>query len=179
MEHLLTLRDGDVFLGVENHSAGNWFKRDAARAVIIGKTGEVYLLKMSTRNYHKLPGGGVDKGESLEDAVRRESLEEVGCPIAIRKELGEIVEYRNEEQMEQHSFCFITYQNGDLEDTALESGEVEDGAETVVAKDIDEAIMLLENDHPTNYEGHFIRQRDLRFLREAKNVLDSQELSRA
>jgi ADP-ribose pyrophosphatase YjhB (NUDIX family) len=170
MRHLLTLKDEDLFTDAKNRMPEGWFKRTAARAVLFSEIGEVYLLKMSTRHYHKLPGGGVNEGESLETALSRELLEEIGCSAAIKGELGEIIEYRNREEMEQHSYCYIAKQSGPIGDTALEDGEVDDGAETVVAKNIDEAIMLLENDKPTNYEGHFIRQRDLRFLREAKRL---------
>lgn len=171
MQHLLTLTDKDVFKDTANLPVENWFKRTAARAIIFGDNGEVYLLHMSKNNYHKLPGGGVDEGESLENTVERESLEEIGCPIAIGEELGEVIEYRNDEKMEQHSFCFIARQAGPVGDTALEEGEIEIGAQTVIAKDIDEAIKLLENDRPASYEGHFIRLRDLRFLHEAKALM--------
>ncbi|HET6746943.1 MAG TPA: NUDIX domain-containing protein [Candidatus Saccharimonadales bacterium] len=168
MKQLLTLRDEDVFTDAKNLTPDGWFTRNAARAVLFSDTGEVYLLKMSARHYHKLPGGGVNEGEPREDALYRELLEEVGCPATIESELGEIVEYRNGMQMEQHSYCYIARQSAPLGETALEEGELEEGAETVVAKNIDEAIALLENDEPTNYGGHFIRQRDLCFLREAK-----------
>jgi len=171
MKHLLTLKDKNVFNGAQNMPSNGWFNRSAARAVVLGDNGEVYLLKMSTYNYHKLPGGGVDENEALHEAVYRELLEEIGCPAQIEKEVGEIIEYRNNEKMEQHSYCYTAKQTGPLRDTALEAGEIEEGAETIVAKNIDEAIKLLEEDKPTNYEGHFIRLRDLRFLREAKSVI--------
>ena len=171
MKMLQIIRDSNVFNGSENLSSEDWFKRQAARAVLFDKDGRVYLLKMSTYNYHKLPGGGVNNGESFEDAVRRELLEEVGCPADVSTELGEIVEYRNDEKMEQHSYCYIAHQSGNLIETALEESESEEGAETVSAHTIDEAIKFLENDQPTNYEGHFIQMRDLRFLREARSVI--------
>jgi ADP-ribose pyrophosphatase YjhB (NUDIX family) len=171
MDHLLTLRDTDVFDDAQNLPSEDWPRRDAARAVVFGENGEVYLLKMSTRHYHKLPGGGVDEAESLEAAVHRELLEEVGCPAKLDKELGEVVEYRNDEELEQHSYCYTATQTGPIGNTALEEGEIAEGAQTVIAKDIEEAIELLENDRPTNYVGHFIRLRDLRFLRQAKSVI--------
>jgi 8-oxo-dGTP diphosphatase len=171
MKHLLTLKDQDVFPDAESMDSTGWFKRNAARAIVSGEKGQIYLLKMSTYNYHKLPGGGVEQGETLEDAVYRELLEEIGCPAEVVKELGEIIEYRSEEKTEQHSYCYTAKQTGPLRDTALEASEIEEGAETIVAQNLDEAIKLLEDDKPTSYQGHFIRLRDLRFLNEAKSLL--------
>ena len=169
-ENLLTLKDADIFDNAQNLPVDNWRTRKAARAITFSNDGRVYLLKMANQNYHKLPGGGVDKGESLEETLYRELLEEIGCPAKVTQELGEIVEYRNDEKLIQYSYCFIAKQTNSLTETTLEKGEINDGAQTVIAKNIDEAIKLLENDKPKNYEGHFIRLRDLRFLREAKSV---------
>lgn len=171
MKHLLTLKDSDVFDSARNQLSEEWRTRKAARACVFGDKGEIYLLRMSTYHYHKLPGGGVDEGESLEDAVYRELLEEIGCHAKVEKELGEIIEYRNAEKQVQYSYCYIAKKTGPLISTALEESEIEEGAETVIAKNIDDAIRLLKNDVPTSYEGHFIRLRDLRFLREAKSVM--------
>ena len=171
MKHLKTLSDEDIFDNSKNLPTDDWFVRTAARAVVYNKNNEIYLLKMSKNNYHKLPGGGVENGESLKEAVCRELLEEIGYPVEVENKLGEVAEYRNDERMEQHSYCFIARQSGPLTQTALEDSEIEEGAETVIVNNIDEAIHKLESDKPTNYEGHFIRQRDLQFLHEAKRIV--------
>ncbi len=171
MKILVVIRDSDVFDGANNLDNEGWRVRYAARAVVFGENNCVYLLKMATQGYHKLPGGGVNEGESLEDAVYRELLEEIGCPAKISSEVGEIIEYRNNEKMEQYSYCFIAHQSGQLTDPSLEEREIIDGAEMVIATSIDEAIDLLENDDPTHYGGNFIRMRDLRFLREAASLV--------
>ena len=170
MKHLLTLRDEDLFENVTNLSPEGWFRRRAVRAVLLGEGDGVYLLHMSARGYHKLPGGGINKDESVEEALLRELLEEIGCPAVVQDELGEIVEYRNQEEMEQHSYCYIAMQSGPLVNTALGEGEIDAGARPVFIKSIDEAISLLESDTPESYEGRFIRQRDLMFLREVKSL---------
>ncbi len=169
MTPLLTLTDKDIFESPTQFK-GEWYTRRAARAVVLNEHGEVYLLKMAVRNYHKLPGGGIDEGEEVKDALQRELFEEIGCPVIIGGEIGEVIEYRGEMGMEQHSYCYFAKQSGPLRETALEEDEVEDGAETVVATNIDEAIALLETDEPNNYDGKFIQKRDLCLLREAKKL---------
>lgn len=170
MNSLLSFADKDIFQSPTEFS-GEWHTRRAARAVVLGEQGQVYLLHMAARNYHKLPGGGIDDDEEIKDALQRELFEEIGCPAEITQEIGEITERRNEWGLEQTSYCYLAKQNGPLRQTALEEGEIEDGAETVVAKTIDEAISLLEADRPNNYDGKFIQQRDLCFLRAAKSLL--------
>lgn len=170
MNTLLALADKDIFASPAQFD-GEWRLRRAARAVVFGEGGKVYLLKMSARNYHKLPGGGIDDGEAISEALQRELLEEIGCPASIENEVGEIVEFRGEWGLQQISYCYTARQTSPLHKTALEADEIEDGAETVVAASIDEAIVLLEADEPNNYDGKFIQQRDLQFLRKAKSLL--------
>lgn len=60
--------------------------RSAARAVIICN-GCLLATKMRDRRgvYYILPGGGQQPGETLEDAVRRECLEEVGLKVKVKR----------------------------------------------------------------------------------------------
>lgn len=51
-----------------------------ARVALI-RDGEVLLIRHTYRKGWYLPGGGVDKGESLEDAARREAEEEAGVSV--------------------------------------------------------------------------------------------------
>ncbi|MCD8482606.1 MAG: NUDIX domain-containing protein [Verrucomicrobia bacterium] len=58
--------------------------RTAARAIIICE-GKLLVVKMSDRRgvYYILPGGGQQPGETLEIALRRECLEEVGLEVQV------------------------------------------------------------------------------------------------
>ena len=59
---------------------GKGFVRDSARAVIVcgEKVAMVHSLKY---DYYKFPGGGIEPGETLEDAVIRETREEAGLEV--------------------------------------------------------------------------------------------------
>ncbi|MFB6147763.1 MAG: NUDIX domain-containing protein, partial [Candidatus Nanohaloarchaea archaeon] len=47
------------------------------------------VLAIDTGDYLMLPGGGVESGESFEEAAERETLEETGVSIDIEEELVE------------------------------------------------------------------------------------------
>jgi 8-oxo-dGTP pyrophosphatase MutT (NUDIX family) len=53
--------------------------RVAARIVVM-QDGKVLLVKESEDEWWALPGGGVDHGESIEAALKREIEEELGVP---------------------------------------------------------------------------------------------------
>lgn len=55
---------------------GSVYKRAAARGVIL-QDGRLLMIHTDRGDY-KFPGGGVESGESLETALRREILEETG-----------------------------------------------------------------------------------------------------
>ncbi|MFH0864125.1 MAG: NUDIX domain-containing protein [Candidatus Gottesmanbacteria bacterium] len=61
-------------------------------ALIFNKKGEIFLTKRSknTKNEHgcwEAPGGGVEFGETLQDAIKREIKEEYGVDIILLKQL--------------------------------------------------------------------------------------------
>ncbi|MCD5384511.1 MAG: NUDIX domain-containing protein, partial [Candidatus Pacebacteria bacterium] len=74
---------------------GESFKvRKSARGILFNDKGEVSLQFVSKFNYYKLPGGEVEKSETIEDAMRREIMEEVGCDIEMGEPVGITIEYR-------------------------------------------------------------------------------------
>ncbi len=73
---------------VTDEIAANFSRRIAVRAVIFDRDGNVAMLAVTRDGYHKLPGGGVEEGEDLHEALARECLEEVGCTITSIKDAG-------------------------------------------------------------------------------------------
>ncbi|MFA6194326.1 MAG: NUDIX domain-containing protein [Patescibacteria group bacterium] len=145
--------------------------RRAARAVVFDNDKNIGILYVGKYNYHKLPGGGLEGDESIEEALKRECLEEIGCNIEIFEELGEIIEYRDEWLLKQHSYCYLANMVGDKGRPDFTQKEIETGFE-IKWVSLEEAIKLLENDKPEDYEGGFIQIRDGRFLKEAEKFLN-------
>jgi 8-oxo-dGTP pyrophosphatase MutT (NUDIX family) len=76
------------------------------RAVVIDGEGRVLLVQHSYAPGWLLPGGGVERGETAYDAVRREVQEEAGIVIEGEPRLHGL--YANHQQfMGDHLACFV------------------------------------------------------------------------
>ncbi len=142
--------------------------RGASRAVLFDQNNLIPLLFVSKYNYHKLPGGGIENGEDKIEALKREVKEEVGSKFEVGSEIGKIIEFRSEFNLKQTSYCYFgkILSKGN---PSFEKSEIEEGFKHVWLS-LDEAILQLEKDNPENYEGKFIQERDLAFLKEAKKL---------
>ena len=82
------------------------YTRDSARSIIIrdGKAAMIHSLKY---NYYKFPGGGIENGESPEQAMIRETREEAGLvviPETVR-EYGMV--HRIQRSTKDPTECFV------------------------------------------------------------------------
>lgn len=165
MNVLKTIKDSDT--GSEFATPEKYIERKASRAVVFDKDRKIALFHSTVKHYHKLPGGGVEEGEDLETALRRELFEEIGCAVENIRELAVIEEYRNNFNLHQFSHCFTADLSGEKGVPHLEEDEIAEGFVTEWL-DLDEAIKIFENEVVEDYQGRFIQIRDLAFLREAK-----------
>lgn len=168
MKTILTIAEKDAHPHSDTPEPKTFRTRRAARAVVTDAQGRVALLHVSRYKYHKLPGGGIDEGEDIAAALERELLEEIGCQAQVTAEIGEVIEYRNQWGLQQTSYCYTARQFGAHKPPAFTDEELSEGFEILWVASIDEAIALLEHDEPVNYDGGFIKPRDLAILRAAK-----------
>src|SRR5690606_24202987 len=87
--------------------------REAARAVMLDSENRISLLHVTTEMYYKLPGGGMESGESPLEALQRECSEETGCEVTVIEEIGSIVEYRKFCMLKQISYCYLARIKGE------------------------------------------------------------------
>ncbi len=169
MKLLKEINDHDVGFGPKESFEKRYQIRKAGRAVLFNGD-KISLQYVAKHKFHKLPGGGIEAGESIQEGLKREVQEEAGCDINIGDPIGMIIEYRDKFDQIQISYCYFGQVEGDIGESVYDEGEVEENFRPMWVT-LDEAIDLIEKDDTDDYQGKFIRIRDLTLLKEAKRLL--------
>jgi len=172
MKLLTEISEATLGVGEVETLDGNYRLRKSARAVLRNKEGNIAVQYLQNYNFHKLPGGGVDTGETLEKAVTREVKEEVGCNCVVGTLLGTTIEYRNKYNLLHISYAYAADVVGEIGEPELEEGEIEEGQITLWIP-ATEALEKMKTDVPKKYEGNFILKREISFLEEYLKIVES------
>ena len=111
---------------------GTVFIRNTARAIVL-KGEQILLLYTARYDDYSLPGGGVDKGESIEQGLLRELHEETGAQqIQIKHSLGLYEEIRpwykdDFDCVHIKSYCYFCEISDEFADPRMEHYEVQNG----------------------------------------------------
>lgn len=164
---LTEMSDATIGIGIgAAEMLGHEYKvRKNARAILLDDHGQIAIQHLVNHHFHKLPGGGVDDGETVEMAVLREIKEEVGCAATIIRPLGLIIEYRDKYKLLHLSYGFVCQVAGPIAETTFEASELAAG-QTNIWITPTAALEHFKTDNPTTYEGKFILPREATFLEE-------------
>lgn len=107
---------------------------------IIRKNGK-YAMQLSDDGEYKIPGGGMDEGESLVDTLCREVAEETGLVVdrsSVRL-CGEVVEirrdiYEEDRKYIKHSFVYFCEVGEERVETSMTESEIKRGFRPVWEK---------------------------------------------
>lgn len=150
--------------------------RLVARAILLNGRNEIALHTLhrddifGNQTYLETPGGGVDEGETFEEAVKRECLEETGADIQILCQLGEVEDAYNligRKNVNRFYLCRVLSQK--------EKHFVSKGDGFIQHTDfytVDEAIDAYNKQDDHGVAG-LVKRRELPLLLETKKYLDA------
>ncbi|KYG33674.1 NUDIX domain-containing protein [Priestia endophytica] len=103
----------------------------AVSAVVLQDVKKILLQERFDNGKWSLPGGNVDPGETVEDAIKREVKEETGFDVEVKQLVGvysdpnHVIAYEDGEVRQQFSICFLCEKIGGSLATSSESKRVE------------------------------------------------------
>jgi ADP-ribose pyrophosphatase YjhB (NUDIX family) len=131
----ITIREQEIFPERNAPKSDDYIAyREAVKALVLNSEGEfafTFSPEFNGRNGgYSLPGGGIETGESQEEALIREMREGVGCDIQDISVLGTGKEFslsEDSEQMLQKTFYFSARVKGAVGEVSLTASEKERG----------------------------------------------------
>ena len=167
----------DADFGFSDLVEGPEVTRYSVRVLLLNERGEICMLKSMKYGYFQMPGGGVELGENLEEALKREAREETGFEIFEIKPLGYFCEHREGAQntfdyRKIATFAFVARAGAEVgtEYTDDEKGQ----GFAPVWLEVNEALKIFQDAEgkKESYAGHFENRRDLTLMRALAKWLD-------
>ena len=167
MELICELNDKSI-LGTEGLSTKA--PRITARAIVKNQDCLYAVMYAEKFKLHSLPGGGVEDGEDVLTALRREVYEETGCVCDEIQELGIVAENRASLDYTQINYYFVVTTTHTPGENHLTESEL-DSRTVVKWVDFDELIQLINDQKFDRVQGKYLKARDVAALREyAKQI---------
>lgn len=152
-----------MILGTDGRS--NKAPRLMARAIVKNQDGLYAVMYADKFKLHSLPGGGVEDGEDVLTALRREIYEETGCVCDEVRELGIVAENRASLDYTQVNYYYVvttTHIPGENHLT-----EAERANRTVVQwHTFDEMVRLIHEQEFDRVQAKYLKARDVAALKE-------------
>ena len=172
-ELYITLCDSEWPFEYINHD------RNIARAIVFDEEGYYYFVRAERDDDFgkaiilETAGGGVESGESADEAVAREVLEELGARVEVIVKIGVVSDYYNlihRHNINNYYLCKVL----SLGERSLTEDERKLFHLSVVKLTYDEAVQEYQMRSSTPL-GRLIRNRELPILKKAHLMLSEQE----
>ena len=145
------------------------FIRPSVRGIIM-KNGKIALVHTGKFDYYRFPGGGIETGETKEEALIREVKEESGLVVIPEsiKEFGSVLrisKVRGSENIifEQENFYYLCEVKDEIGETDFDVHEMEEQY-TLVFTTIEEAIKRNRSNDHGEENGSAAIERETRIL---------------
>jgi 8-oxo-dGTP pyrophosphatase MutT (NUDIX family) len=151
--------------------------RQIARAIVIDDAGYFYFVR-ATRDDDfgkatliETSGGGVEPGEALAEAIKRELKEELGIETEILCKIGIVSDYYN--HIHRHNINnYFLCKAASFGEKNLTKDEIENFHLSTLKLTFEEAVKEYETRTETRL-GRLIANRELPILMRAKRILDA------
>ncbi len=172
-ELLIELRDNEWPFEYTDHD------RQIARAIVYDDAGNFYFCRASRDDDYgkatiiETSGGGVEKGESPDEGIKRELKEELGADVEVVCKIGIVSDYYNlihRHNINNYYLCRVIA----FGEKHLMPDEIEQFHLSTLKLSYDEAVAEYEKRRETKL-GRLIAARELPVLRRAKEILGSAE----
>ncbi len=150
--------------------------RQIARAIVVDEEGFFYFVRVSRDDdfgkamFPETSGGGMEPGETPEEAIHRELKEELGVEVEILCRLGVVSDYYNLIHRHNINYYFLCKIKS-FGEKHLTEEEIRDFHLTTWKLTYDEAVQEYERCRDTRL-GRLIAQRELPVLAQAGKVLN-------
>lgn len=151
--------------------------RNIARAIVFDDDGYFYFVRaerdddFGKATLIETSGGGVEEGEDLETAIKRELKEELGATVEVICKLGVVSDYYNlihRHNINNYFLCkIISWGDKDLTEDEIKQFHL-----STLKMTYEEAVKEYEFRSTTRL-GKLVANRELPVLHSAKNILDS------
>ena len=162
MKQICELND-KIILGTDGLSTKA--PRITARAIVKNQGGLYAVMYADKFKLHSLPGGGVEDGEAVLTALRREVYEETGCVCAEIQELGIVSENRASLDYTQINYYFVVTTTHAPGENHLTEAEL-DNRTVVKWETFDEMVRLINEQDFDRVQGKYLKARDVAALQE-------------
>lgn len=146
--------------------------RIAVRGILLDGRDRAAILYVGKYGMYSIPGGGVDEGETMRSALKREMLEETGCHGAVIAEIGEIRENRAMHNFTQSSSYYLMRLVGEIGEPCLTDSEAEEQVE-IQWHILEDALVLFQKEIERDYRQKYFQRRDILAMEAAIEFLKS------